>query len=130
MKLVNNVMLHMNHLVAIEAVNFGTRHGLDEATMLDVVAGSTGRSWVTEHFAYMDDLLLEHRQQPLRLIQGQTQISDIAEVTGPVDFHDVHAPPLAFGADLHQPQNPGHAFPRWCMEKLTTGSHSLGSRSI
>jgi hypothetical protein len=33
-----------------------------------------------------DDLLLEHRQQPLRLIQDETQICDIAEVAGPVDF--------------------------------------------
>src|SRR5580692_5328409 len=47
-----------------------------------------------------DDLLLERRQQPFHLVQGQTQISDIAEVIGSVDFHDVHAPPLALGADL------------------------------
>jgi hypothetical protein len=59
-----------------------------------------------------DDLLLERRQQPFHLVQGQTQISDIAEVIGSVDFHDVHAPPLALGADLHQPQNPGHAVPQ------------------
>ena len=44
--------------------------------------------------------------------QGQTRISDIAEVVGPVDFHDIHRPPFAVGADLHQPYNPGHAFPQ------------------
>jgi hypothetical protein len=42
-----------------------------------------------------DDLLLGRRQQPFHILQGQAQISDIAEVIGPVDFHDVHAPPLA-----------------------------------
>jgi hypothetical protein len=42
---------------------------------------------------------------------GSTQIGDIAEIIGPVDFHDVQGPTLALGADLHQPQNPGHALP-------------------
>jgi hypothetical protein len=59
-----------------------------------------------------DDLLLEPRQQSLCLVQGQTQIGDIAEIIGPVDFHDVQAPTLALGADLHQPQNPGHSLPQ------------------
>jgi hypothetical protein len=40
-----------------------------------------------------DDLLLEPRQQPLRLVQSQTQIGDIAEIVGAVDFHDVQGPP-------------------------------------
>jgi hypothetical protein len=59
-----------------------------------------------------DDFLLEPRQQSLRLVQPQTQIGDIAEIIRSVDFHDVQGPPFAFGADLHQPQNPGHALPR------------------
>ena len=59
-----------------------------------------------------DDLLLERRQQPFHLVQSQTQISDIAEVIGSVDFHDVHASSLALGADLHQSQNPRHAVPQ------------------
>src|SRR5271167_4236268 len=53
-----------------------------------------------------DDFLLEPRQQSLRLVQPQTQIGDIAEIIRSVDFHDVQGPPFAFGADLHQPQNP------------------------
>ena len=59
-----------------------------------------------------DDLLLKARQQPLRLVQGQTQISDIAEVIGSVNFHDVHASCLAIGADLHQSYDPAHAVPQ------------------
>jgi 3-hydroxyisobutyrate dehydrogenase len=62
MKLVNNVMLHMNHLVAIEAVNLGTALGLDEDAMLSAVNVSTGRSWATENWAHMDDLLTSHPQ--------------------------------------------------------------------
>src|ERR1700686_3978466 len=60
----------------------------------------------------MADLLLELRQQLLRLAQSQTQIGDIAEIVGAVDFHDVQGPPLAFGADLHQPYDPRHEFPQ------------------
>ncbi len=56
-----------------------------------------------------DDHLLNTRQQPLRVGQGQTQISDIAEVIGPVDLHDVHARPRALNPDLHQPQHPSQA---------------------
>jgi 3-hydroxyisobutyrate dehydrogenase len=62
MKLVNNVMLHMNHLVAIEAINLGTALGLDEAAMVATVNVSTGRSWATENWAHMDDLLTSHPQ--------------------------------------------------------------------
>ncbi|MGI4796876.1 MAG: hypothetical protein ACRYG8_23060 [Janthinobacterium lividum] len=49
------------------------------------------------------------RQQPLRFGQGQTQISDIANVIGPVDLHDVRTRTLALNPDLHQPQHPSHA---------------------
>jgi hypothetical protein len=45
-------------------------------------------------------------------VQGQTQVGDIAEVIGPVHFHDVHGPSLALGADPHQPYNPLHVFPQ------------------
>ena len=56
-----------------------------------------------------DNLLLNTRQQPLRFGQAQTQISDVAEVIGPVDLHDVRAWSLALNPDLHQPQHPSHA---------------------
>ena len=59
-----------------------------------------------------DDLLLKPCQQSLRLVQPHTEIGEIAEIIRPVDFHDVQGPPFAFGANLHQPQNPGHALPR------------------
>src|SRR5580698_6606242 len=56
-----------------------------------------------------DDLLLEARQQPLRLGQGQTQVGDIGEITEPVDLHNIRGRSLAFSTDLHYPHNPGHA---------------------
>src|SRR4051794_641330 len=55
-----------------------------------------------------DDLLLDAGQHQLRFGQGQTQISDIDEAIGTANLHDVRAPPLAFGPDFHQPQNPSH----------------------
>jgi hypothetical protein len=58
--------------------------------------------------AVRDDLLLEASQQPLRFGQGQTQIGDIGEITGPFDLHDVSGLSLTFSVDFHQPQNPGH----------------------
>src|SRR3954462_14635001 len=54
-------------------------------------------------------LPLDARQHQLRFGQGQTQISDVDEAIGPADLHHVRAPPLAFGPDFHQPQNPSHA---------------------
>jgi hypothetical protein len=56
-----------------------------------------------------DDLLLEASQQPLRFRQGQTQVGDIGEITGPFDLHDVSGLSLTFSVDFHQPHNPGHA---------------------
>jgi 3-hydroxyisobutyrate dehydrogenase len=47
-KIANNVMLHMNHLIAIEAVGFAKARGLDEQTVLKMANVGTGRSWVTE----------------------------------------------------------------------------------
>jgi hypothetical protein len=59
-----------------------------------------------------DNLLLEGRQQALRFRKRQPRIGDVGEVVGPLDFHDVPAPPFALGADFNQPQDPGHAFPQ------------------
>jgi len=55
------------------------------------------------------DLSLNAREQPLRFRQGQTQVGDVDEITGPVDLHDVRARFLALSPGFHQPQNPGHA---------------------
>jgi hypothetical protein len=46
---------------------------------------------------------------PLRFGQGQTEVGDIGEITGPFDLHDVSGLSLTFSVDFHQPQNPGHA---------------------
>jgi hypothetical protein len=70
-------------------------------------------------------VLIERRwssrcEESLRLLQPYTQIGDVAEIIGPVDFHDVQGPPFAFEADLNQPQNSGHALPRLKDERQNT----------
>ena len=42
-----------------------------------------------------DDLLLNTRQQPLRLGQGQSQVGDIGDITRTIDLQDVRVRPLA-----------------------------------
>ncbi len=60
LKIVNNVMLHMNHLVALEAVRFARSQGIDEATLIDATNISTGRSWVTETWGLIDTMIDDH----------------------------------------------------------------------
>jgi 3-hydroxyisobutyrate dehydrogenase len=62
MKIANNIMLHMNHLVALEAVRFARSQGIDEATLLEVVNTGSGRSWVTETWGLIDDMFRDHPQ--------------------------------------------------------------------
>ena len=56
-----------------------------------------------------DDLLLNTRQQPLRLGQGQSQVGDIGDITRTIDLQDVRVRPLALSPSLYQPQHPAHA---------------------
>jgi 3-hydroxyisobutyrate dehydrogenase len=60
LKIVNNVMLHMNHLVALEAVRFARSQGIDEATLIAATNVSTGRSWVTETWGLIDAMVNDH----------------------------------------------------------------------
>ncbi|MCU1374669.1 MAG: NAD(P)-dependent oxidoreductase [Actinomycetia bacterium] len=62
MKIANNIMLHMNHLVALEAVRFARSQGIDEITLLEVVNTGSGRSWVTETWGLIDDMFRDHPQ--------------------------------------------------------------------
>ena len=62
MKIANNVMLHMNHLIALEALRFATSQGIDEELALRIVNESTGRSWITEEWHVIDDMLVDHPQ--------------------------------------------------------------------
>jgi 3-hydroxyisobutyrate dehydrogenase len=62
MKLTNNVMLHMNHLIVLEALRFARSQGVAELAVLDVVGVSTGRSWVTETWGLLDDMMRDHPQ--------------------------------------------------------------------
>jgi len=60
LKIVNNVMLHMNHLVALEAVRFARSQGIDEATLIGATNISSGRSWVTETWGLIDTMIADH----------------------------------------------------------------------
>jgi len=62
LKLANNVMLHMNHLIVLEALRFAASQGITEAAALEAINVSTGRSWVTETWGLIDDMLNDHPQ--------------------------------------------------------------------
>jgi 3-hydroxyisobutyrate dehydrogenase len=70
MKIANNLMLHMNHLVALEAVRFARSQGIDEAALIEVVNSGTGRSWVTETWGLIDDMFRNHPQAGTQGIYG------------------------------------------------------------
>ena len=62
MKIANNLMLHMNHLIALEAVRFAKSQGISEDALIEVVNTSSGRSWVTETWGLIDDMFRDHPQ--------------------------------------------------------------------
>jgi 3-hydroxyisobutyrate dehydrogenase len=62
MKIANNLMLHMNHLVALEAVRFARAQGISEKALMEVVNASSGRSWVTETWGLIDGMFRDHPQ--------------------------------------------------------------------
>lgn len=62
MKIANNLILHMNHLVALEAVRFARAQGIAEEKLIEVVNASSGRSWVTETWGLIDDMFRDHPQ--------------------------------------------------------------------
>jgi 3-hydroxyisobutyrate dehydrogenase-like beta-hydroxyacid dehydrogenase len=61
-KIANNIMLHMNHLISLEALRFARSQGIDEHVLIDVVNVSTGRSWVTETWGLLDEMMVDHPQ--------------------------------------------------------------------
>lgn len=62
MKIANNLILHMNHLIALEAVRFARGQGIAEDKLIEVVNASSGRSWVTETWGLIDDMFRDHPQ--------------------------------------------------------------------
>jgi 3-hydroxyisobutyrate dehydrogenase len=62
MKIANNVMLHMNHLIALEALRFARSQGIEESALIAVANASTGRSWVTETWGLIDQMMMDHPQ--------------------------------------------------------------------
>jgi 3-hydroxyisobutyrate dehydrogenase len=55
-------MLHMNHLIVLEALRFARSQGLDEAAVIEVANASTGNSWVTQTWGILDDMMEDHPQ--------------------------------------------------------------------
>jgi 3-hydroxyisobutyrate dehydrogenase len=70
MKIANNVMLHMNHLIALEALRFARSQGIDEKSLISVVNASTGRSWVTETWGLIDQMMMDHPQAGTSAMYG------------------------------------------------------------
>lgn len=62
MKIANNLMLHMNHLIALEALRFARAQGISEETLVEIVNTSSGRSWVTENWGLIDNMFRDHPQ--------------------------------------------------------------------
>jgi len=60
MKIANNLMLHLNHFVALEALRFARSQGITEKALIEVVNTSSGRSWVTETWGLIDDMFRDH----------------------------------------------------------------------
>jgi 3-hydroxyisobutyrate dehydrogenase len=60
LKIANNVLLHMNHLVAVEAARFARENGIAESALIAAANVSSGRSWVTETWPLIDRMLLDH----------------------------------------------------------------------
>jgi 3-hydroxyisobutyrate dehydrogenase len=60
LKIANNVLLHMNHLIAVEAVRFARENGITETALIEAANVSSGRSWVTETWGLIDRMLLDH----------------------------------------------------------------------
>jgi 3-hydroxyisobutyrate dehydrogenase len=70
MKITNNVVLHMNHLILLEALRFGRTQGLAETAVLEAVNASSGRSWVTETWGVIDAMLDDHPQAGTPLLHA------------------------------------------------------------
>lgn len=60
LKIANNVMLHMNHLIALEAVRFARSQGIAESALIETANISSGRSWVTETWGLIDSMTTDH----------------------------------------------------------------------
>lgn len=60
LKIANNVMLHMNHLIVLEAIRFARSQGLDESVLIQAANISSGRSWVTETWGLIDSMFWDH----------------------------------------------------------------------
>ena len=60
LKIANNIMLHMNHLIVLEAVRFARSQGLDESVLIHAANISSGRSWVTETWGLFDSMFSDH----------------------------------------------------------------------
>ncbi|MFF3872228.1 NAD(P)-dependent oxidoreductase [Streptomyces sp. NPDC001978] len=109
LKIANNVLLHMNHLVAVEAARFARAHGIGEEAFITAANVSTGRSWVTETWGLIDDMLVDH---PLAGTQAVFEIMS-KEMWHAVEISRASLTPLeltALGTQLSR---------AYCAERLT-----------
>jgi 3-hydroxyisobutyrate dehydrogenase-like beta-hydroxyacid dehydrogenase len=60
-KLCTNLMANIINLATIESAKLARAYGLDEKTLMEVAAVSTGRSWWVSNWGFTDKLLLNHR---------------------------------------------------------------------
>lgn len=93
-KIVNNIMLHVNHLVALEAMRFAREFCLDEAETLEIVRQSTGDSWVVRTWGFFDDFMTDHTQAGQDSVYGMLT----KEMWNAVLIAKEHALPLPFTA--------------------------------
>ncbi|MEO8299767.1 MAG: NAD(P)-dependent oxidoreductase, partial [Burkholderiales bacterium] len=59
-KLCNNLMGLCNTYAVLEAMKLGAHYGLDEEMVRKVASVSTGMSWYTEHWDFVDNLIQTH----------------------------------------------------------------------
>jgi 3-hydroxyisobutyrate dehydrogenase len=62
-KLCNNLMGLCNTYAVVEAMKLGASYGIDEEMVRKVASVSTGMSWYTEHWEFVDNLIKTHPQR-------------------------------------------------------------------
>jgi 3-hydroxyisobutyrate dehydrogenase len=70
MKLVNNILLHTNHLIVLEALRLAKSFELPEDEVIEIASQSTGNSWVLQTWGVLDTLLTEHTKAGTDAVYG------------------------------------------------------------
>lgn len=125
LKALNNLLSAAHMLAASEAITIGTRFGLDQQTMLEVINGSSGKSWSTE-MKFPTYVLNRSFESgfPLALLVKDTRIAvELARSTGVPAPHAEATLALWEQAAQELPPTADHTeIARWVEER------SLGDR--